>query len=496
MRKAINIEKQMKFGQVDIVDVQINPRCRDEITQMLLGLKYIYSDPKNRAEVFRILKDEVPLNNVDNGRPGMDLWQILVMACLRVNCNCDWDKIHNLVNNHMEIRQMMGLGTWYDPTKFSLQTIKDNVVLLKVETVNKINVIAVNAGHCLIKKKDGELRGKCDSFAVETDVPYPTDINLLLAAMFKVISLIAYLCAITGIAGWRKHIDNCRKIKKLFRRCQKLKYSTSKNDKKKKQREKLIMEAYQAYLEIAREFLSKVRETLEKISATGNDYIFQIVEIEHYIAHAERQIDQIERRCVNGEEIPHDEKVFSIFEEHTEWISKGKAGVPVELGLRVCVLEDQHGFILYHRVMEKEVDVDVAVPMVKDTLDNFPRLNGCSYDKGFWSPGNKKELDELLDHLVLPKKGKLSADDKEREYSDEFIYYRHKHSAVESGINALENHGLDRCLDHGIDGFKRYVALAVLGRNFQKLGAILQAKELKKWKRKKPADSGGLKKAA
>ena len=64
-----------------------------------------------------------------------------------------------------------------------------------------------------------------------------------------------------------------------------------------------------------------------------------------------RQIDQIERRVLKGEVIPHEEKVSSIFEEHSEWISKGKAGVPVELGVRVCVLEDQYQFILHHRIM-------------------------------------------------------------------------------------------------------------------------------------------------
>ncbi len=79
-----------------------------------------------------------------------------------------------------------------------------------------------------------------------------------------------------------------------------------------------------------------------------------------------------------------------------------------------------------------------------------------------------------LDRVILPKKGKLSQKDREREYSDEFIKARHQHSAVESAINALEVHGLDRCLDHGIKGFKRYVALAVLGRNIQKIGVKLQ----------------------
>ena len=108
-----------------------------------------------------------------------------------------------------------------------------------------------------------------------------------------------------------------------------------------------------------------------------------VEEIECYIAHAERQIDQIHRRVIKGEKIPHEEKVFSVFEEHTEWISKGKAGVPVELGLRVCVLEDTMGFILHHQVMEKQTDDKVAVLMVEETQARFPRLGVCSFDKGF-----------------------------------------------------------------------------------------------------------------
>ena len=89
-------------------------------------------------------------------------------------------------------------------------------------------------------------------------------------------------------------------------------------------------------------------------------------------------------------------------------------------------------------------------------------------------------LKEILEHIVLPKKGKLSGLDKEEEHSEEFLKARRKHSAVESSINALENHGLDRCRDHGIEGFKRYVALAVLARNIQILGHMIQQKELKR----------------
>ncbi|GAH45325.1 unnamed protein product, partial [marine sediment metagenome] len=206
----------------------------------------------------------------------------------------------------------------------------------------------------------------------------------------------------------------------------------------------------------------------------------KIQEIQKYITHAERQIDQIRRRVVEGETIPHHEKVFSIFEEHTEWISKGKAGVSQELGLKVCVVKDQFGFILHHRVMHNETDDKVAFPIIIETKERFNELSSCSFDKGFHSPYNQKELNEILDKVTLPRKGKLSAINKEIENSEEFKEARRKHSAVESSINALENHGLDRCRDHGLHGFKRYVGLAVLARNIQILGHILQQRQLKR----------------
>jgi hypothetical protein len=193
--------------------------------------------------------------------------------------------------------------------------------------------------------------------------------------------------------------------------------------------------------------------------------------------HADRQIDQIKRRVIEGEKIPHAEKVFSLFQPHTEWISKGKAGVPVELGIRMCIMEDTHGFILHHRVMQKETDDKIALEMVNATQLNFPSFNACSFDKGFHSLENQQQLKEKLEHVVLPKKGRLSSADKVREYDEEFVQAKKQHSAVESAINALQVHGLNKCPDHGIDGFERYAALAVLSRNIQQIGCIVRDRE-------------------
>lgn len=202
-----------------------------------------------------------------------------------------------------------------------------------------------------------------------------------------------------------------------------------------------------------------------------------IADIRQYIEHAQRQMNHTERRVLLGETIPHEEKVFSIFQPHTEWICKGKAGVPVELGLRVCIVEDQHQFILHHRVMEKETDDQVAVAMTMAAKTAFENLYSCSYDKGFHSPNNQEVLPQHIDVIALKRKGKLSKIAKENQQSDKFKQAHDKHSAVESAINALEVHGLDKCPDHGIDGFKRYVALAVVARNIHRIGAMIDKKD-------------------
>ncbi len=485
---------QLQLGGTPIEKIKINLKSRDDIPPLLLGLQYVYTNVELRDKVFAILEQNInPAIDNNNGRPGMDLWNILVFGVLRLNLNWDYDRLAEMANNHKTIRMMVGHGTFTDDYEYKVQTLKDNVTLLTPDIMDKVNTLVVEAGHSIVKKKeDEELQGRCDSFVVETNVHYPTDINLLFDAMRKVITLVVTLCTLCRLCGWRQSNHNIKAIKRLFRTAQQLKRSTSKDQAKKDKREELIKAAHQKYIDAANILLDRARLSIKQENSGKPVVIALVFAIENFIAHAERQIDQIHRRVILGEKIPHAEKVFSIFEEHTEWISKGKAGVPVELGLKVCVLEDQYGFILHHRVMEHETDEQIAIPMVEESRKKFSSLTACSFDKGFHSPANQKDLQEHLDHVILPKKGKLSLMDKEREHSPSFIRARHQHSAVESAINALEVHGLDRCPDHGINGFKRYVALAVLARNIQQLGVKLRQKELAVLERKEKL----LKKAA
>jgi transposase, IS5 family len=472
---------QMQIGQVDISKITFNLKSRDDIPKILRGLQHLYTDLPLRTALFTLLEKRIaPKVDKRNGRPGMALWTILVCGVMRLDLNIDYDRLLELVNHHDTLRQMLGHSD-FDKSPYHFQTLKDNVSLLTPELLDEINQQIVRAGHNLVKKKDGEaLRGRCDSFVVETNVHFPTDINLLYDAMRKIITLTAHWCNTHHVSHWRQHQHNVRHLKRLMRTAQNTKRSKAQSKERQKKNAARIIAAHQAYLDVAQHYIDKAKATLAMFAQRGDTNQFDVIaalEIEGFIDHAKRQIDQTRRRVIYGQTIAHDEKVFSIFEPHTEWISKGKAGVPVELGVKVCILEDQHQFILHHMVMEKKTDDQVTVAMVTDTRKRFPTLNACSFDKGFHSPENQTALKEQLERVTLPRKGKLSQQAQAEAQSAEFIKARRAHSAVESAINALEVHGLDRCRDHGIDGFKRYVALAVVTRNIHRIGVILWKRE-------------------
>jgi hypothetical protein len=485
------ISPQAQFGEVNIADIQLDPKSRDDIPQLLRGLQHIYTSPELRERVFKILEEVRPCHDgamvsIETGRPGMEQWKILVLGIIRLGLNIDYDRVHELANQHKTIREMLGHSGWFDETVYTLDTIKNNLRLFTPEILDRINQEVVAAGHRLVKKSPEEkISARCDSFVLETNVHYPTDINVLLDAIRKTIEICAELSKTAGGTEWRQSAYLIRKLKKLYRKAQRIRHSTSKDEAKRQARRDELMKAYTGYLEFAKEIVARAKGARWELSRSGGHLLaLARVELDGYLADAERQIDQVTRRVLQGETIPHTEKVFSIFQPHTEWISKGKAGVPVELGLPVCIVEDQYRFILHHQVMEKTTDAAIAVPIVQATRERFPEVTSISMDKGFHSPENQKELAKLVDCVVVPKKGRLSKVDQEREKSPEFIEKRRAHSAVESAINALEVHGLDRCLDHGIDGFRRYVALAVVARNIQRLGAILRDQERKELERR------------
>ena len=144
MRQVIN--PQLQFGEQDIGAIELDPKSRDDIPQLLRGLQHIYTIPALRARVFAILAEVIPAGvhgqaDANTGRPGMEQWKILVLGVLRLGLNADYDRVHELANEHKTIRQMLGHSGWADgeDDRYQLQTIKDNLRLFTPEFLDRIN---------------------------------------------------------------------------------------------------------------------------------------------------------------------------------------------------------------------------------------------------------------------------------------------------------------------------------------------------------------------
>ena len=104
-------KSQMQLGEMGIEQIELDPRSRDDVPQVLRGLQHLYCTPEMREEVFEILASVVPEEiNPEVGRPGMELWKILVLGTLRLSLNWDYDRLLEMVNQHRTIRQMLGHG--------------------------------------------------------------------------------------------------------------------------------------------------------------------------------------------------------------------------------------------------------------------------------------------------------------------------------------------------------------------------------------------------
>jgi len=153
---------QLNLGEEDIARIKLDPKSRDDIPQLLAGLQYIYTTPELRQSIFKMLEEVVPTRtgsgkngkaSTDKGRPGMEQWRILVLGTLRLGLNADYDRIHELANQHCTVRQMLGHGFADYKDQYHLQTIKDNLSLFTPELLDRINQEVVRSGHILLKKR-------------------------------------------------------------------------------------------------------------------------------------------------------------------------------------------------------------------------------------------------------------------------------------------------------------------------------------------------------
>jgi len=203
-------------------------------------------------------------------------------------------------------------------------------------------------------------------------------------------------------------------------------------------------------------------------------------ELWHYLQLTEKVCGTARRRVLLGEAVPNEEKIFSIFEPHTELIKRGKQPDPIQYGHKVLVIEDAVRFISQYKVMSNGVlDQDILVPEMTELQQRVKgKIKRASFDRAFHTPDNQEKLALIVDHPCIARKGQLSGRKQQEEASVEFRQARQSHPGIESAIGALQSgNGQERCRDKRKLDYERYVGLGILGRNLQVLGKLLLAQD-------------------
>ena len=228
MRKLRN--RQHERDEIRIEDIKLDLKSRDDVPALLFGLQYLYSQKALRDRLFAIMNEYIrPGVSKKVGRPGMAMWNILVMGVVKQGLGCNFDRLHELVNEHKTLRKFLGHVS-DDDYRYHYQTLVDNVSLLTPKLLGKVNQLVVDTGHTVVGKKPGApLRGRCDSFVAETNVHYPTDVRLLWDAIRCMLRCAGNAASKHDVSGFRQWQQLQVSFKKRFNKVRKIKRASPKH---------------------------------------------------------------------------------------------------------------------------------------------------------------------------------------------------------------------------------------------------------------------------
>jgi IS5 family transposase len=244
---------------------------------------------------------------------------------------------------------------------------------------------------------------------------------------------------------------------------------------------------YRQLIGITQQVVQNGRGVLEKTKDQCAPHLMDDVvigelrrKIDHYCQLGARVIDQSWRRVLQGEQVPNDEKIYSIFETHTDLIKRGKVQKPIEFGHKIFLAESAHGLITQYRVLEgnpsDHIHVTPSLERHQETFGLAPVL--YSSDRGFFSAENIKACQDVKLLCIPQRGGKRTAKRQALEKSSEFKKGQRFRVGIEGRISVLfRGRGMKRCLAEGRDRFEVLVGAAVLTNNLMIIAHLVNQKQ-------------------
>ena len=232
---------------------------------------------------------------------------------------------------------------------------------------------------------------------------------------------------------------------------------------------------YQELLEMTRKTVTWAHQTQKHLRSSCDAKAQRLAQtLETFLPRTEQIIDQTVRRILQSEKVPAQEKIVSLFEEHTDIIRRGKESRPVEYGHKVWLNEVEGGLVSHYRILNgNPSDEQQWKPSLKAHLKTFRHPpQQASADRALFSEPNEQLAHELgVKRVILPQRGHRSKARRQHEHKQWFVKGRHWHAGIEGRISVLKRaHNLDRCLAHGLNGFHCWVGWGVITGNLAVLG--------------------------
>jgi IS5 family transposase len=419
------------------------------------------------------------LKHPETGRSGLTPQQVLRSLILMRVKNWNYRELRERITDGYTLRQF---------TDFYCQTVPKHDAFhrafnrLKPETLRAVNEgmvqAAVDAG-----LEDGH-KLRVDTTVVQTDIHHPTD-NTLLGDVVRVVTRLVLRLRKTvqkRIQGFHNRSRAAR------RRMQEIQRMTP------KERCERQTEKYRELIGVTEEVVNSAQKAVEQTrKARGKDLVAEMAipalrkEIDHYCELGDRVIDQARRRVLQGEQVPTAEKIYSIFETHTDLIKRGKMQTPIEFGHKVFLAESAQGLITQYEVLEgnpgDDQQVEPSLERHKETFGRAPELYGS--DRGFFSETNLKSCKRNGVKVVcIPQRGgKKTAKRETYEKSPAFKEGQRFRNGIEGRISVLfRGRGMKRCLAEGHQRFELLVGAAVLANNLMRIAALLTKRTRRKRK--------------
>jgi IS5 family transposase len=307
-------------------------------------------------------------------------------------------------------------------------------------------------------------RLRVDTTVVESTIHYPTDASLLWDS-FRVLYRLLHQARerSPGVVPYRFHE---KKVKKMFLYI--TRYSSSKDRKRQRKVKKYqaqLIEQVHRIAQVASEYVDKIQQSADKVLQ------FFATQMASHLDSISTIVQVAKRVWIHGEVVPANERIFSLFEEHTELIKRGRRNKPVEFGHKILLGQTKEKFITQYCVMRKQI-VDCKLPeqILQEHESTFGKMpDELAADKGFCGdPEAMAKLRKKVKVVAIPQRLK--------DFMEEiFVTLQHFRAGIEGSISALKRvFGLLRCPYRGFKSFASHVGLGVFSYNLVVLSKILE----------------------